>query len=80
MSRTLFSPPNFQALLEAGGQQGKNRLTLKDVADVTGAPISTVRRWLREGRLRATRTGSRYRWVLPEDLQDFLECQGGTRG
>jgi excisionase family DNA binding protein len=72
--------PSFQTLLEAGGMKDKPRLTPEDVSAVTGAPISTVRRWLREGQLPALRTGSRYRWILAEDLKDFLSRQGGSRG
>jgi len=66
---------HFQSLLDAGGLKGKSRLTLKEVSNLTGAPLSTVRRWLREKELRALRTGSRYRWVLAEDLLEFLRSQ-----
>jgi excisionase family DNA binding protein len=72
MAHCLNSPPKFQALLDAGGLNGKSRLTPREVSEVTGAPISTVRRWLREGRLTALRTGFRYRWILVEDLEAFL--------
>ncbi|WP_394366766.1 excisionase family DNA-binding protein [Mesoterricola silvestris] len=74
----LATLPDFQSLLEAGGLKGKHRLTPEDVSEVTGAPISTVRRWPRKGHLRALRTGSRYRWILAEDLRDFLSLPGGS--
>lgn len=80
MPAEIHPLPNFQSLLDAGGVKGKVRLTPQDISDVTGAPISTVRRWLRDGQLRALRTGSRYRWVLAEDLRDFLSRQGGVHG
>ena len=76
MSETCLKP-SFQALLDAGGLKGKSRLTLKEVAQVTGAPVSTVRRWLREHKLRALRIGFRYRWVLVEDLDAFIHQDGG---
>jgi excisionase family DNA binding protein len=66
--RSLF----FTALLEAGGAKDKARLTPEEVSNVTGAPISTVMKWLREGELKALKTGVRYRWVLPSDLEKFL--------
>jgi len=69
------SQPHFQSLLDAGGLRGKTRLTPREVSDLTGAPISTVRRWLREKKLRALRTGARYRWILAEDLLEFLRSQ-----
>jgi excisionase family DNA binding protein len=70
-----ISPPHFQSLVDAGGLKGKARLTIKEVSDLTGAPLSTVRRWLRENKLRALRTGVRYRWILAEDLLEFLRSQ-----
>ena len=77
MSETSLKP-SFQALLDAGGLKGKTRLTLVEVAQITGAPMSTVRRWLRERKLRALRIGFRYRWVLIQDLEAFLKQEGGS--
>lgn len=70
--RSLF----FTALLEAGGAKGKARLTPEEVSHITGAPISTVMRWLRSGELKSLKTGVRYRWILPMDLDKFLIHEG----
>ena len=77
MPHLSTSPPHFQSLLDAGGLKDKARLTPKEVSDLTGTPMSTVRRWLREKKLRALRTGARYRWILAEDLCEFLRSQEG---
>ena len=50
-------------------------LTVKYAALVLGAHPETVRKWIREGRLRATLQGSRtvgYR-IAPDDLQPLFE-------
>lgn len=78
MAHCINTSLKFQALMNAGGLNGKSRLTPMEVSEVTGAPISTVRRWLREGRLSALRTGFRYRWILVEDLEAFLNQGGST--
>ena len=45
--------------------------TVKDVADMLKVGEATVRRWIRDGELRAIDIGRGWR-IAPEDLDDFL--------
>lgn len=53
-----------------------NRLRLTEVADQVGVHLKTVERWTLRGvrgkQLRSTLVGGR-RYVLPGDLEDFLD-------
>lgn len=46
--------------------------TVKDVADMLKVGESTVRRWIKDGELRAIDIGHGWR-TAPEDLDDFLQ-------
>lgn len=50
-------------------------MTVKDVAARLNLSPWTVRRYLREGRIRSTRMGRRFR-VDPRELAAFLEAAG----
>ena len=50
-------------------------LTVPEVARRTGRNPETVRRWIREGRLRADKVGTQH-VVNEEDLEAFLEEAG----
>jgi len=51
-----------------------NFLTLEQVAEQLQLHVRTVRRYVREGRLKAQRVGKQY-LVTPEDLQAFSGMQ-----
>jgi len=48
-------------------------LSPKDIAEELRVSVSTVQRWIRQGRLRAYRLSYRGYRVRREDLDDFLE-------
>jgi excisionase family DNA binding protein len=59
--------------------QRKELLTVDELARLTGRSAYTVRRWINEGRLRATRvegTGPRGRLLIPSDQISSLIPQG----
>lgn len=47
--------------------------TVKEVADLLQVNEVTVRRWIRDGELRAIDIGKGWR-ICPDDLDAFLEC------
>lgn len=48
-------------------------LTIADTATYTGVSTSTVRRWIKDGRLRAYRFGPRAVRIDPADLHGMAE-------
>ena len=56
-------------------EYGGDVLTLEEVAEMTRAPLSTVRFWARTGRLRSYRPGRR-RLVFRIDLLKFIRGDG----
>jgi len=50
----------------------KPLLTTENVADLLQVDVETVRRYIREGKLRAIKLGREYR-VRREDFEEFLE-------
>ena len=61
---------------------GEEMLTVADVAERLKVPPATVRRWLRDGRLRGVRLGGTklgYR-VRASDLEQFLQDAYGAEG
>lgn len=50
----------------------KPLLTTEDVAGLLQLDIETVRRYIREGKLRAIKIGGQYR-IRREDFEEFLE-------
>jgi excisionase family DNA binding protein len=69
--------PSRRANLDAtiGGSFDEERtLTVEDIADVLDVHVVTVRRWIRNGELKATRIRG-YR-VNPVDLSAFLQKRG----
>jgi excisionase family DNA binding protein len=64
-----------ELLRRASGAPARPLLTVREVADFTGRSAYTVRRWVGEGRLSATRvhgTGPRGRLLIPRDRVDRL--------
>ena len=56
-------------------KEGPDRLLgIREVADLFGVDISTVRRWDEAGHLRSVRVGNRgHRRFRPEDIRRLLE-------
>ena len=57
-------------------------LTVREVAERLRVPEQTVRRWLRDGRLRGARLGGTklgYR-IAESDVETFLEASYGRQG
>lgn len=50
----------------------KSFLTTEDIAELLELNVSTVRRYIREGKLRAIRLGKYYR-IRSEDFEEFLK-------
>ena len=46
--------------------------TVRDIADLLKVGDSTVRRWIKDGELRAIDVGRGWR-IAPQDLDDFLQ-------
>jgi excisionase family DNA binding protein len=53
------------------GLESTELLTLPEVAKILKVSLSTVRAWIREGRLRSVKVGH-FRRVGPEDLTQFI--------
>jgi excisionase family DNA binding protein len=54
------------------GFQTPALLTLQEVAKILKVSLSTVRAWIREGKLRSVKVGH-FRRVVSEDLKRFIE-------
>ncbi|MEN1761461.1 helix-turn-helix domain-containing protein [Anoxynatronum sibiricum] len=54
----------------------EKRYLVEEVAMETRRPVSTIWRWIREGKLEAVRTGKRY-LIAESALNDFLN--NGTK-
>ena len=50
--------------------------TVEEVADLAGVPPYTVRRWLREGRLKGKRFGLRWR-IEKDSVSEILPDESG---
>ena len=46
-------------------------LTLEEVSEVVGISTVSIRKWIREGKLKAKKIGPRY-YVSEENLKEFL--------
>lgn len=51
---------------------GKMKLTLGEAAYLLGSHPETVRRWVEEGKLQATRTPGGHRRVLTDSVRGYL--------
>jgi len=47
-------------------------LSVKDVAEITQAGLSTVRGWIRDGKLKSVKVGH-FRRIRPTDLEKFID-------
>lgn len=56
---------------------GEPLLSVADVADHVGKHPKTVHRWIKSGRLRASRAGGQW-LVHPDDLERFLDPESDT--
>jgi excisionase family DNA binding protein len=54
-------------------------LSVKEVAEITRAGVSTVRAWIREGKLKSVKVGH-FRRVRVADLERFIQGGGRDRG
>jgi excisionase family DNA binding protein len=59
-------------------ENGDRLLLLTEVAQITRAPVSTVRFWVATGKLQSIRPGRR-RLVRSSDLACFLAPSGGKK-
>jgi len=66
--------PVFRALLNCGEQ--RSLLTVDDVAALCKRTAGGVRKWIRQGELKATRVGRRW-MVARKDLDCFLSARPG---
>ena len=62
-------------------KEGADRLIgIREVADVFGVDISTIRRWERAGHLHSVRIGERgHRRYRQQDIERLLETRGEGR-
>ncbi len=49
-------------------------MSLQDVGEALGVDVQTVRRWIKDGRLRAFKPGKEYR-IREDDLEEFLQTR-----
>jgi excisionase family DNA binding protein len=52
----------------------KPLLTTQDIAELLEMHITTIRRYIREGKIKAIRIGREYR-IRREDFEEFLEAR-----
>ena len=64
--------------LSDGGLDVEPDLTVEDVAELFGRSPTTVRTWIREGRLEAYRFGREYR-ITRRALAEFQQRERGRR-
>jgi excisionase family DNA binding protein len=60
------------------GKKKKEELTVDQAAVLAGCSADNVRRWIRQGRLRATRPGHEYR-IAQKDLQKLVTLRETQR-
>jgi excisionase family DNA binding protein len=53
-------------------------LSVKDVAEITQAGLSTVRGWIREGKLKSVKVGH-FRRIKAADLEEFITGTDSSR-
>lgn len=61
---------------------GERMLTVREVSDRLRVPEATIRRWLRDGRLRGVRLGGTrlgYR-IAESDVEAFVRASYGEQG
>ena len=61
---------------------GERMLTVREVSERLNVPEATIRRWLRDGRLRGARLGGTrlgYR-IAESDVERFVEAGYGGQG
>ena len=64
-------------MLSFAKQRPDRLLGIREVAELFGVDISTVRRWDEAGHLRAVRVGDRgHRRYRPQDIRRLLEKRG----
>jgi len=73
---TLYSPLPATASYQKGvvGTATEELLSLQEAADRLGVSVYTVRRWIKDGKLRAIKPGKEYR-VRQSDLEEFLRSR-----
>jgi excisionase family DNA binding protein len=54
-------------------------VTIKNAAEILGVAVGTLRKWDKDGFLRAHRAKNGYRLYKISDLEDFAKKQGLTR-
>jgi len=59
--------------LHASGITKKDRYSLDEVRRIIGAPITTIRRQLRDGSLVGQRTGRKWQYVYHDDLANSMD-------
>jgi excisionase family DNA binding protein len=52
--------------------QQKEWLTAEDISEMLGVPVDSVRQWIRDKRLKATKPGRQW-LVRQKDLDEFLK-------
>lgn len=57
-------------------KQKPTMYTLSEVADLFRVTKESVRRWIRSGKLKASRAGREYK-VSRHDLEEFYRARGG---
>jgi excisionase family DNA binding protein len=73
---TLYSSLPATASYQKGvvGTATEELLSLQEAADRLGVSVYTVRRWIKDGKLRAIKPGKEYR-VRQSDLEEFLRSR-----
>jgi excisionase family DNA binding protein len=73
---TLYSPLQATASYQKGvvGTATEELLSLQEAADHLGVSVYTVRRWIKEGKLRAFKPGKEYR-IQESDFKEFLAAR-----
>jgi len=59
--------------LEASGVNKQNRYSIKDVQQIIGVSIESIRRMLRTGLIKGHKIGKNWLYVYHEDLSNLLE-------
>jgi excisionase family DNA binding protein len=77
---SLFHTPEYDRTRTLGGVAAEEVLTVAEVAQRLRVGQESVRRWLREGKLRGVRTGTvRGGWRIPEPEYERFKREGPAR-
>jgi excisionase family DNA binding protein len=76
----LFHTSEYDSTRTLGGVAAEEVLTVAEVAQRLRVGQESVRRWLREGKLRGVRTGTvRGGWRIPEPEYERFKREGPAR-